>query len=246
MFAWLLLLLLLAQLEEPRQHLQARDFFPADVSELSSVEAVELCCCGGTGFGVGVEVIVVGGCRQHVVAEVDFGFVAAGTTFTVVVVDSFVSLPGVVFRIFSSLATDPGCCKFCTAHRGHSPTLNGCSSLCLRRLTSGSNFKSLNLSLISHTALAVTMRLGLTGPDSVELVPAAAINCCCCWRSCCWCCCMVRFRTLALLDMVVEVVVAAVVSQIVTEDVIGGGGGGVAEVVTARNVPGVVAQAGML
>lgn len=51
----LLLLLLLAQLEEPRQHLQARDFFPADVSELSSVEAVELCCCGGTGFGVGVE-----------------------------------------------------------------------------------------------------------------------------------------------------------------------------------------------
>lgn len=88
-----LLLLLLAQLEDPRQHLQARDFFPADVSELSSVEAVELCCCG-TGFGVGVEVIViVGGCRQHVVAaaEVDFGFVAAGTTFAVVVVvvDSF-------------------------------------------------------------------------------------------------------------------------------------------------------------
>lgn len=86
------LLLLLAQLEEPRQHLQARDFFPADVSELSSVEAVELCCCGA-GFGVGVEVIV-GGCRQHVVAaatEVDFGFVAAGTTFAVVVVvvDSF-------------------------------------------------------------------------------------------------------------------------------------------------------------
>lgn len=240
-------MLLLAQLEEPRQHLQARDFFPADVSELSSVEAVELCCCGGTGFGVEVDVgvIVVGGCRQHVVAEVDFGFVAAGTTFTVVVVvDSFVSLPGVVFRIFSSLATDPGCCKFCTAHRGHSPTLNGCSSLCLLRLTSGSNFKSLNLSLISHTALAVTMRLGLTGPDSVELVPAAAINCCC--RSCCWCCCMVRFRTLALLDMVVEVVVAAAVSQIVTEDEIGGGGGGVAEVVTARNVPGVVAQAGML
>lgn len=184
------------------------------------------------------------------VVEVDFGFVAAGTTFAVVVVvvDSFVSLPGVVFRIFSSLATDPGsCCRFCTAHRGHSPTLNGCSSLCLLRLTSGSNFKSLNLSLISHTALAVTMRLGLTGPDSVELVPAAAISCCCCWRSCCWCCCMVRFRTLALLDMVVEVVVAAAaVSQIVTEDVIGGGGGGVAEVVTARNVPGVVAQAGML
>lgn len=57
---------------------------------------------------------------------------------------------------------------------------------------------------------------------------------------------MVRFRTLALLDMVVEVVVAAAVSQIVTEDVTGGGGGGVAEVVTARNVPGVVAQAGML
>lgn len=57
---------------------------------------------------------------------------------------------------------------------------------------------------------------------------------------------MVRFRTLALLDMVVEVVVAAAVSQIVTEDEIGGGGGGVAEVVTARNVPGVVAQAGML
>lgn len=47
------LLLLLAQLEEPRQHLQARDFFPADVSELSSVEAVvEFGCCGG--FGVEV------------------------------------------------------------------------------------------------------------------------------------------------------------------------------------------------
>lgn len=56
---------------------------------------------------------------------------------------------------------------------------------------------------------------------------------------------MVRLRTLALLDMVVEVAAAAV-SQIVTEDVIGGGGGGVAEVVTARNVPGAVAQAGML
>lgn len=179
------------------------------------------------------------------VAADDFGFVVAGTTFAVVaVVDSFVSLPGVVFRIFSSLATDSGCCRFCTAHRGHSPTLNGCSSLCLLWLPLAccwSNFKSLNLSLISHTALAVTMRLGLTGPDSAEL--PAAISCC--WRSCCWCCCMVRFRTLALLDMVVEVVAAAV-SQIVTEDVIGGGGGGVAEVVTARNVPGVVAQAGML
>lgn len=56
---------------------------------------------------------------------------------------------------------------------------------------------------------------------------------------------MVRFRTLALLDMVVEVV--ELVSQIEMEDVTGGGGGGgVAEVVTARNVPGVVAQAGML
>lgn len=111
--------MLLAQLEEPRQHLQARDFLPADVSELSSVEA-ELCCGG------------VGGCRQHVAVD-DFGFV---TTFAVVVVviDSFVSLPGVVFRIFSSLASAPCCWFAATAHRGHSPTLNGCSSLCLLRL----------------------------------------------------------------------------------------------------------------
>lgn len=127
----LLLLLLLAQLEEPRQHLQARDFLPADVSELSKddVVVVELCCCCG---GIGVE---VGGCRQHVAVADDFGFVVATFAIVVVVVDSFVSLPGVVFRIFSSLAT-PGC--WATAHRGHSPTLNGCSSLCRLRLTSSS------------------------------------------------------------------------------------------------------------
>lgn len=75
-----MLLLLLAQLADPRQHLQPRDFLPADVSELSSVVVVELCC----GVGVGV-VVIVGGCRQHVVAD-DFGFVAADTTFAVVVV----------------------------------------------------------------------------------------------------------------------------------------------------------------
>lgn len=116
-------MLLLAQLADPRQHLQPRDFLPADVSELSSVAVVELCC----GVGVGVVVVIVGGCRQHVVVADDFGFVAADTTFAVVVVDSFVSLPGVVFRIFSSLATVP--CWDATAQRGHSPTLNGCSSL---------------------------------------------------------------------------------------------------------------------
>lgn len=82
-----MLLLLLAQLADPRQHLQPRDFLPADVSELSSVVVVELCC----GVGVGV-VVIVGGCRQHVVAD-DFGFVAADTTFAVVVVvDSFLEL----------------------------------------------------------------------------------------------------------------------------------------------------------
>lgn len=83
----LLLLLMLAQLEEPRQHLQARDFLPADVSELSrdDVVVVELCCCCG---GIGVE---VGGCRQHVaVAADDFGFVVATfAVVVVVVVDSF-------------------------------------------------------------------------------------------------------------------------------------------------------------
>lgn len=225
----MLLLLLLAQLEEPRQHLQARDFLPADVSELSSVVAVELCC------GAGVD----GGCRQQAVVAADvFGF---DTTFAVVVVvDSFVSLPGVVFRIFSSLPAAVPCWE-ATAHRGHSPTLNGCSSLC--RLAAWSNFKSLSLSLISQTALAVTIRLGLTGPlllaDSAGTPEASS---CCCWRSCCWCCCMVRFSTLALLDMVVEVLLA--LSQIETEDETGGGG--VADVVTARNVPGAVAQAGMV
>lgn len=228
----MLLLLLLAQLDDPRQHLQARDFLPADVSELSSVDVVELCC----GVGVGVVIVVVGGCRQHVAD--DFGSVPVDTTFAVVaVVDSFVSLPGVVFRIFSSLATSLVPCWDATAHRGHSPTLNGCSSLCRRR---SSSLRSLNLSLISHTALAVTIRLGLTGPDgegdgSGTEFPPAAINCC--WRSCCWCCCMVRFRTLALL-LIVEMLLSQIV---VTEDT----GGGVAEVVTARNVPGDVAHDGM-
>lgn len=47
---------------------------------------------------------------------------------------------------------------------------------------------------------------------------------------------MVRFRTLALV-LIVEVLL---LSQIVTEDA-----GGVAEVVTARNVPGEVAHDGM-
>lgn len=85
MLLLLLLLLLLAQLDDPRQHLQARDFLPADVSELSSVAVAELCC------GVGVGVVIVGGCRQHVAAD-DFGFVPVDTTFAVVVVavvDSF-------------------------------------------------------------------------------------------------------------------------------------------------------------
>lgn len=233
----LLLLLLLAQLDDPRQHLQPRDFLPADVSELSNVDVVELCC----GVGVGV-IVVVGGCRQHVAD--DFGFVPVDATFAVVVVavvDSFVSLPGVVFRIFSSLAVATPAAAPCwdtaTAHRGHSPTLNGCSSLC-RRLDS-SSLRSLNLSLISHTALAVTIRLGLTGPDGddgsgTELPVAIS----CCWRSCCWCCCMVRFSTLAL-TLIVEVLLLSQI--VVTEDI----GGGVAEVVTARNVPGEVAHDGI-
>lgn len=95
------------------------------------------------------------------------------------------------------------------------------------------------MSLISHTALAVTIRLGLTGPDDADSGTELpdAISCCCCWRSCCWCCCMVRLRTLALV-LIVEVLL--LLSQIVTEEA-----GGVADVVTARNVPGEVAHDGM-
>lgn len=124
LFAWL------AQLEL-RQHLQPRDFLPDDVSELSSVDAVDIGCCGA----VAVPVV---GCRQH---EEDFVVTVVGVAVVVVVVapvtleaaggaafvDSF-SLPCVVFNIFSSGSPVEPCWE-ATAHRGHSPTLNGCSSL---------------------------------------------------------------------------------------------------------------------
>lgn len=145
----LLLLLLfacLAQLEL-RQHLHTRDFLPDDVSELSSVAAVEVDVTTGAGGAIVLVVVVVvsSGCRQQVeedsdvfavtdVAPVaDAAFVAAGeggaTADDTVFVDSFVLLPWVVFNIFSSHSPfEPGRTD-AIAQRGHSPALNGCSSL---------------------------------------------------------------------------------------------------------------------
>lgn len=71
---------------ELRQHLHTRDFLPDDVSELSSVAAVDVDVAAGAGGAIVLVVVVVSsGCRQQVeddsdvVAPVaDVAFVAAG------------------------------------------------------------------------------------------------------------------------------------------------------------------------
>lgn len=133
----LLLLAWLAQLEL-RQHLHTRDFLPDDVSELSSVAAVDV----ADGVIVLVVVVVVSsGCRQQdeedtevvaitvVAPAADAALVAAGDGAVTVFVDSFVLLPWVVFNIFSSHSPVELCRTDAIAQRGHSPALNGCSSL---------------------------------------------------------------------------------------------------------------------
>lgn len=125
----------MAQLEL-RQHLHTRDFLPDDVSELSSVAAVEVDVAGGA-----IVLVVGSGCRQQLEedndvvapAVTDAAFVAAGdgaaTDDDTVFVDSFVLLPWVVFNIFSSHSPAEPCRTDAIAQRGHSPALNGCSSL---------------------------------------------------------------------------------------------------------------------
>lgn len=84
LFAWL------AQLEL-RQHLHTRDFLPDDVSELSSVAAVDVDVAGGA---IVLVVVVSSGCRQHVeedndvVAPVAAAFGAAAVADDTVFVDS--------------------------------------------------------------------------------------------------------------------------------------------------------------
>lgn len=128
LFAWL------AQLEL-RQHLHTRDFLPEDVSELSSVAAVDV-----AGGAIALVVVVSSGCRQHVeedndvVAPVAAAFGAAGDSAAAVAddtvfVDSFVLLPSVVFNIFSSQSPIGLCRTDAITQRGHSPALDGCSSL---------------------------------------------------------------------------------------------------------------------
>lgn len=139
----------MAQLEL-RQHLHTRDFLPDDVSELSSVAAVDVDVAAGAGGAIVLVVVVVvvsNGCRQQVeedndvvavtvVAPVaDAAFVAAGdgaaaaAADDTIFVDSFVLLPWVVFNIFSSHSPVEPCRIDAIAQRGHSPALNGCSSL---------------------------------------------------------------------------------------------------------------------
>lgn len=124
---------------ELRQHLHTRDFLPDDVSELSSVAAVDVDVAAGAGGAIVLVVVVVSsGCRQQVeddsdvvapVAAVTFGASGDGAADTGLV-DSFVLLPWVVFRIFSSQSPVSGACRTdAIAQRGHSPALNGCSSL---------------------------------------------------------------------------------------------------------------------
>lgn len=181
-----------------------RDFLADDVSELSSVAAVDVdedVVTGAGGAFVLVVVVVVAvvasiGCRQQVEEDRDIVSVD-DATFVVdegaaddddmVFVDSFVLLPwAAVFNIFSSQSPGANPCRTeARAQRGHSPALNGCSSVLLQLASVvvallWFNFKSLNLSLISHTELAVTIKLGLTGLDAGP----AASSCCCC-RNCC-------------------------------------------------------------
>lgn len=135
----------MAQLEL-RQHLHTRDFLPDDVSELSSVAAVDVDVAAGAGGAIVLVVVVVvvsSGCRQQVEEDSDVvavtvvapvaAFVAAGDGAAVaddtVFVDSFVLLPWVVFNIFSSHSSVEPCRTDAIAQRGHSPALDGCSSL---------------------------------------------------------------------------------------------------------------------
>lgn len=121
---------------ELRQHLHTRDFLPDDVSELSSVAAADVDGAGGDIVLVVVVVVVGSGCRQQaeedVVAPVA-AFGAAGDGAAVaddtVFVDSFVLLPWVVFNIFSSQSPVEPCRIDAIAQRGHSPAMDGCSSL---------------------------------------------------------------------------------------------------------------------
>lgn len=139
MLAWL------AQVDL-RQHLQTRDFFPDDVSELSSVAAVEDAVDGGgaTDFVVVVVVAVVRiGCRQQDEedTDVDAATVVASTVLALevaaagagdftVFTGSFLLVPcTAVFNIFSSPSAVGPCRAATIVHRGHSPTLKGCSSL---------------------------------------------------------------------------------------------------------------------
>lgn len=84
LFAWL------AQLEL-RQHLHTRDFLPDDVSELSSVAAIDVDVAGGATVLV---VVVSSGCRQHVeedndvVAPVAAAFGVAGDSAAAVADDT--------------------------------------------------------------------------------------------------------------------------------------------------------------
>lgn len=148
------LLLLLAWLAqgELRQHLHTRDFLPDDVSELSSVAVVEDAVGAGPGGGAIVLVVVVVvvriGCRQQDEEDTDvdvvavtvaaaaassvlpFDAAAAEDADVTVFVDSFVPLPcTAVFNIFSSPSAAGPWRAAANAHLGHSPTLNGCSSL---------------------------------------------------------------------------------------------------------------------
>lgn len=140
MLAWL------AQVDL-RQHLQTRDFFPDDVSELSSVAAVEDAVDGGgaTDFVVVVVAVVRIGCRQQDEedTDVDAATVAASTVLALevaaaaagagdftVFTGSFLLVPcTAVFNIFSSPSAVGPCRAATIVHRGHSPTLKGCSSL---------------------------------------------------------------------------------------------------------------------
>lgn len=142
-----LLFLLLAWLAQfgLRQHLQTRDFLPDGVRALNSVEV-------GLGSGASVFVVVVVvvkiGCRQQdeedtdvvsvtvaadsasTVLAFDVAADAAGDADVTVFVDSFAPVScTAVFNIFSSPSSAGPCRAAAIAHRGHSPTLNGCSSL---------------------------------------------------------------------------------------------------------------------
>lgn len=125
---------------ELRQHLHTRDFLPDDVSELSSVAAVELAVgVGAVAFVVAAVVVRIGSRQQDeedtdvvavTVLAFDAAVAAAGDGAVTAFVDSFVLVPcAAVFNIFSSPSPAGPCRAAAIAHRGHSPTLNGCSSL---------------------------------------------------------------------------------------------------------------------